>query len=107
MVLQPKPIRKPDPDLRVIRRQISFGTGSSGFGSIKKKAQEAVDAHAAAEAASASAAGSSKAKINLPPPVAEESSVSNFEAATGSNTVRQNKLYFFYSSSSYFGLWID
>jgi hypothetical protein len=31
-----KPIRKPDPDLRTLRRQISFGSGS-GFGSLKKK----------------------------------------------------------------------
>jgi len=31
-----KPIRKPDPDLRTLRRQISFGS-SSGFGSLKKK----------------------------------------------------------------------
>lgn len=51
---------------------------------MKKKVQEATDMNAAEEAAAA------KTKINLPPPVAEESSVSNFEAATG-NTVRQNK----------------
>lgn len=34
-----KPIRKPDPDLRVLQRQISFGSGAPliGIGSLKKK----------------------------------------------------------------------
>ena len=31
-----RPIRKPDPDLRTLRRQISFGS-TTAFGSIKKK----------------------------------------------------------------------
>jgi len=31
-----RPIRKPDPDLRTLRRQISFGS-TTGFGSIKRK----------------------------------------------------------------------
>jgi len=31
-----RPIRKPDPDLRTLRRQISFGS-TTGYGSIKKK----------------------------------------------------------------------
>ena len=31
-----RPIRKPDPDLRTLRRQISFGS-TTGFGSLRKK----------------------------------------------------------------------
>lgn len=39
MVAEKKPIRKPDPDLRVLQRQISFGSGAPliGLGSLKKK----------------------------------------------------------------------
>ena len=33
----PKPIRKPDPDLRVLQKQLSFGSGSR-FGSLGRKA---------------------------------------------------------------------
>jgi hypothetical protein len=32
-----RPIRKPDPDLRTLRRQISFGSTTVGFGSLRKK----------------------------------------------------------------------
>ena len=32
-----KPDRKPDPSVRELRRQISFGSTSGGFGSLKKK----------------------------------------------------------------------
>jgi hypothetical protein len=56
----PKPVRKPDPSVRELRRQIS-GTGFVGasFGSIKKKSTDPA------------ASG-----INLPPVVAEEDGVS-------------------------------
>ena len=39
MVAEKKPIRKPDPDIRVLQRQISFGSGAPliGLGSLKKK----------------------------------------------------------------------
>ncbi len=59
-VERPKPIRKPDPSVRELRRQISFGSGSGGLpslGSIKKRAtiEEPV-----------------AATVHPPPPVVEE-----------------------------------
>ena len=37
-VQENRPIRKPDPDLRTLRRQISFGSSTVvGFGSLRKK----------------------------------------------------------------------
>jgi len=37
--IENRPIRKPDPDLRTLRRQISFGS-NTGFGSLRKKPGE-------------------------------------------------------------------
>ena len=38
-IAEKKPIRKPDPNLRQLQRQISFGSGAPliGLGSLKKK----------------------------------------------------------------------
>ncbi len=43
MVAEKKPIRKPDPDIRVLQRQISFGSGAPliGLGSLKRKPMNA------------------------------------------------------------------
>jgi mevalonate pyrophosphate decarboxylase len=60
----PKPIRKPDPSLRELQRQISFGSGSGVvFGSIKRKAMQT--AQLSTEA------------VNPPPVVAEEASTAS------------------------------
>ena len=39
VIAEKKPIRKPDPNLRQLQRQISFGSGAPliGIGSLKKK----------------------------------------------------------------------
>ena len=39
LIAEKKPIRKPDPNLRQLQRQISFGSGAPliGLGSLKKK----------------------------------------------------------------------
>ncbi len=65
---QPRPLRKPDPSLRELQRQISFGSGSP-FGSLRKRmppvAQKSVEG------------------VIPPPPVAEETT-SLAAAATAS-----------------------
>ena len=67
----PRIVRKPDPPLREIRRQISFGSGS-GFGSIKKKAISEAQGMMGVSTESAGAAAAAAAAV--PPPVAEEPS---------------------------------
>ena len=59
---QPRPIRKPDPSLRELQRQISFGSGSGGFGSIRKKMT-----------AQPSTESRDHPHPPIPPPVVEES----------------------------------
>ncbi|TRY80455.1 hypothetical protein TCAL_08824 [Tigriopus californicus] len=72
-----KPIRKPDPPLRELRRQISFG--SSGFGSIKKKGTTggAEDHHHLPA---------------VPPPVAEESNSFIEDGGNGDSVRRKDSL---------------
>ena len=61
-----KPGRKPDPSVRELRRQISFGSGG-GFGSLKKKSSGAAPPlGATGPAMSVDSAGPSKAQNSRP-----------------------------------------
>lgn len=83
----PKPVRKPDPSLRQLQRQISVGQDGTPlfFGSIKRKsATEGTPTSPPVAGGGVSfsfgggkgGGGATSATVHLPPPVAEEDGLS-------------------------------
>ena len=88
----PKPVRKPDPSLRQLQRQISIGQDGTPlfFGSIKRKSTtEGTPTSPPAAGGGGSfggiGGGATSATVHLPPPLEEEGLSATSGSRRGSN----------------------